>query len=224
MLQWIRDGRFPLSSSAPSPSLLAAPGARFWTKTSASSMRRSRASLASSFFKSRASDSFERLSQTKWLARPLTVSSYPRAKSPTSGRSTFMTREPRLASWRVVNGAATACSRDTTVTPSRGRLPFILEGPRETEDVLGDVGKYEVRRDGGDLEEPGLPELALDVVLGIVAVSAVGLHHDVPRLPGRLGGQHQGHVRLGPGRFVPLEQIRCPETHEVRGLHTRVYL
>src|SRR5215212_3779645 len=135
-----------------------------------------------------------------------------------------MTLAPRSASWRVVNGAATACSRETTVTPSRGRLPFILEGPRETEDVLGDVGKYEVRRDGRDLEEPGLPELALDVVLGIVAVSAVGLHHDVPRLPGRLGGQHQGHVRLGPGRFAPLEQIRCPETHEVRGLHTRVCL
>src|SRR5262245_51887343 len=31
-----------------------------------------------------------------------------------------MTRAPRSASWRVANGAATACSIDTTVTLSRG--------------------------------------------------------------------------------------------------------
>src|SRR5918994_3151945 len=160
MSQTIRDGCLFRKICAPKPSLPVAPGARFWTKTSALSIMRASTSLASSCLRSRVRDSLERLSQTKWLARPFTVLSYPRAKSPTSGRSTFMTLAPRSASWRVAKGAATACSRETTVTPSRGRLPFILEGPRETEDVLGDVGKYEVRRDGGDLEEPGLPELA----------------------------------------------------------------
>src|SRR5215210_1490815 len=135
-----------------------------------------------------------------------------------------MTLALRSASWRVVNGAATACSKERTVTPSRGSVPVILEGPWKAEDVLGDVGEDQVRRDWGDLEEPGLAELALDVVLGVVAVAAVGLHRDVPRLPGRLRGQHQGHVRLGPGRFASLEELRCPEAHEVRGLHARVCL
>src|SRR5206468_8158992 len=41
-------------------------------------------------------------------------------KSPTPGRSTLMTRAPRSASWRVQNGAAMACSSETTVMPSRG--------------------------------------------------------------------------------------------------------
>src|SRR3712207_7320137 len=101
----------------------------------------------------------------------LTVVSYPRAKSPTPGRSTFITRAPRSASWRVAKGAATACSRETTVTPSSGS---ILERPRQAEDVLADVGEDQVRRDGRDLEEPGLAELPLDVVLGVVGVAAEG--------------------------------------------------
>src|SRR5918998_3014039 len=224
MPQWMSRGSAPLSSSAPKPRRSTAPGARFWTKTSAPWRRRRSTSLAPSSFRFSVRDSFERLSQTKWLARPLTVVSYPRAKSPTPGRSTFMTRAPRSASWRVAKGAATACSRETTVTPSRGRLPFILEGPRETEDVLGDVGKDKVRRDRGDLEEPGFPELALDVVLGIVAVASEGLHRGVRCLPGGLGGQHQGHVCFGPGSLTPLVEVRCPKAHQVRGLHARVCL
>src|SRR5918997_3981872 len=147
-------------ASVPKPSLPVAPRARFWTKTSACSMRRFSISLVLSFLRSRVSDSLERLSQTKWLESPFTVASYERAKSPVPGRSTFMTRAPRSASWRVAKGAATACSRETTVTPSRGRLPIILEGPRETEDVLDDVGEDQVRRDRGGVlgekPEPGV--------------------------------------------------------------------
>src|SRR5215212_2149460 len=133
-----------------------------------------------------------------------------------------MTLAPRSASWRVVNGAATACSRETTVTPSRGRLSIILEGPRETEDVLGDVGKYEVRRDGGDLEEPGLPELALDVVLGIVAVAAVGLHRDVPRLPSRLRGQHRAMFASAP-EGSPLSKSSAARKRMRSAASTRAY-
>src|ERR1039457_2656730 len=44
-------------------------------------------------------------------------SSYCRAKSPEPGRSILITRAPRSASCRVASGAATACSRVTTVMP-----------------------------------------------------------------------------------------------------------
>src|SRR5918998_1900712 len=94
-----------------------------------------------------------------------------------------MTRAPRSASWRVANGAATACSSATTVMPSKGRFPeAISEGPRQPKDVLGYVGEDEVCRDRGDLVEPRLPELPLHVVLGVGTVSPEGLHHDVRRL------------------------------------------
>src|SRR5215204_21438 len=88
MSQTIRDGCLSRKICAPKPSLPVAPGARFWTKTSALSIMRASTSLAPSCLRSRVRDSLERLSQTKWLARPFTVLSYPRAKSPTSGRST----------------------------------------------------------------------------------------------------------------------------------------
>src|ERR687893_107982 len=219
MPQWTRRGSFPLSSSAPKPSRSAAPGARFCTKTSAPRTRRRSTSLAPSSLRFSVRDSLERLSQTKWLARPFTVVSYPRAKSPTPGRSTFITRAPRSASWRVAKGAATACSKETTVTPSRGS---ILERPRHAEDVLADVGEDQIRRDGRDLEESGLPELALDVVLGVVGVAAEGLHRRVCGLPGGVGGQEQGHVRLGAAGLAPIEELRGVEAHQVGGLDAYV--
>src|SRR5918998_5143026 len=219
MPQWMSRGSAPLSSSAPKPRRSTAPGARFWTKTSAPWRRRRSTSLAPSSLRFSVRDSFERLSQTKWLARPLTVVSYPRAKSPTPGRSTFMTRAPKSASWRVAKGAATACSRDTTVTPSSGSM---LERPRHAEDVLADVGEDQVRRDRRHLEEPGLPELALDVVLGVVGVAAEGLHRRVCGLPGGVGGQEQGHVRLGAAGLAPIEELRGVEAHQVGGLDAYV--
>src|SRR5829696_7415580 len=189
MSQTIRDGCLSRKICAPKPSLPVAPGARFWTKTSALSIMRASTSLAPSCLRSRVRDSLERLSQTKWLARPFTVLSYPRAKSPTSGRSTFMTRAPRSASWRVAKGAATACSKETRVMSSRGSLPrAISEGPRQPEDVLSYVGEDKVGGDRGNLEEARLPELALDVVLGVEAVSSEGLHRGVRRFPARLRG------------------------------------
>src|SRR5919107_3521180 len=219
MPQWTRRGSFPLSSSAPKPSRSAAPGARFCTKTSAPRTRRRSTSLAPSSLRFSVRDSLERLSQTKWLARPFTVVSYPRAKSPTSGRSTFITRAPRSASWRVAKGAATACSRETTVTPSSGS---ILKRPRQAEHVFSYVREDKVGGDGRHLEEPGLAELALDVVLGVEAVAAEGLHRGVRGLPGGVGGQQQGHVGLGAAGLARVEQFGCSKAHEVGGLHAYV--
>src|SRR3954469_20784315 len=82
---------------------------------------------------------------------PLTVSSYPRAKSPVPGRSILMTRAPRSASWRVANGAAIACSSVTTVIPLSGcksgspqrrdrihRQPaFVVLGPQPDRRAVG---------------------------------------------------------------------------------------
>src|SRR5690242_19946470 len=90
--------------------------------TSAPASRRASTSPADGCLRSSVSDSLDRLSHTKWLDWPSTVRSYPRAKSPSPGRSTLMTRAPRSASCRVQNGAATACSRATTVTPSNGLM------------------------------------------------------------------------------------------------------
>src|SRR5215207_532551 len=118
-----------------------------------------------------------------------------------------MTLAPRSASWRVVNGAATACSKETTVTPSRGSVPVILEGPWEAEDVLGDVGEDQVRRDRGDLEEPGLPELALDVVLRIQPVPPEGPHRRVNRLPQRVRRQFR---RVHPAPRLSSGSLRLP--------------
>src|SRR5699024_8075339 len=76
----------------------------------------------SALLRSSARLSLLRLIHTKWLESPLTVVSYPRAKSPTSGRSILMTRAPRSASCLEANGAATACSQLITVIPDKGRF------------------------------------------------------------------------------------------------------
>src|SRR5882762_412709 len=125
----MRRGYFLRNSCVPKPSLSVAPGAKFWTNTSAFSSKRWRTNLASARFKSSVRDSLERFNQTKWLDNPRTVASYPRAKSPSPGRSTLMTRAPRSANCRVANGAATACSSETMVIPSRGNINTTAAGP-----------------------------------------------------------------------------------------------
>src|SRR6478735_5350559 len=157
------------------PRRAAAPGARFCTTTSArSTISRFRIVCPSSCLTSSVRLSFDRLVQTKCDARPMTRSSYARAKSPTPGRSILMTRAPRSASCRVQNGAAIACSSVTTVMPSSGRIGWATvpdtdrrasERTRQAEHVLGDVREDQVRRYRRYLVEPCLAELALDVVL-----------------------------------------------------------
>src|SRR5215217_6495586 len=113
--------------------------------------------------------------------------------------------------------------------PAPGRRPLCRsmaasERPRQTEDVLSYVREDEVGGDGRDLEEPGLAELPLDVVLCVEAVAAEDLHRRVRRLPGGAGREHQGHVGFGAAVLAPLEQLRGPEAHQVGGLHVYVGL
>lgn len=56
-------------------------------------------------------------------------------------------------------------------------------GPGEPEDLLRDVGKDQIGRDGGDLVEPRFPKLALHVVVRCEAEAAVRLQAGVGRLP-----------------------------------------
>src|SRR5437016_14382781 len=104
---------------------------------------------------------------------PRTRSSSLRAKAPAPGRSMLLTRAPRSPSWRVANGAAIACSSDTTVTPSKGLMiqwspqdrrrvhgqpSFMVPGPELDGIALGGAAAYrkrfeiEQRPDGLELE------------------------------------------------------------------------
>ena len=58
-----------------------------------------------------------------------------------------------------------------------------LEAPRQPEDVLGHVGIDQVGRDRRHLVEPGLAELAFDVVFVGETEAAVGLHADIGGFP-----------------------------------------
>src|SRR3954469_1222885 len=123
MSHTMMPGLFSDRVSNESPSRAAAPGARFCTTISACSwMRRFKIVWASGCLTSRVKLSLDRFVQTKCDATPRTRSSYPRAKSPTPGRSTLMTRAPRSASWRVAKGPAIACSRVMMVVPVKGRM------------------------------------------------------------------------------------------------------
>ena len=117
---WRRPAsRTPIQAARPRPGPGSAPRRRRAPTTS-----RLRIACASGCFTSSVRLSLERLVHTKCDASPRTRSSYPRAKSPTPGRSILMTRAPRSASCRVANGAAIACSSATTVMPASG-----LTGP-----------------------------------------------------------------------------------------------
>ena len=98
------------------------------------------------------------------------------------------------------------------------------EGARQAEHVLGQIGQDQVGRDRGDLVEPGLAELALDVVLGGEAEAAVGLQADVGGLPGGLRGEVLRHVRLGAAGLFLVEEAAGLEAHQVRGLDLHVGL
>src|SRR5580693_2709782 len=94
-----------------------------------------------------------------------------------------MTRAPRSVSCRVANGAATACSRETTVTPSSGcRMLTVLSecgflGSRGNAVALdqlpGDHVALNLIGALADDHQRRVPEIALDVELRGVAVAAV---------------------------------------------------
>src|SRR5579884_371986 len=228
-------------------------------KTSDRARRRSRISTAAGCLRSSVTLSFERFSQTKLLESPLTAASKWRAKSPVPRRSILITRAPRSASWRVANGAATACSRARMVMPARGcirsysvaqgwrrqvrcqlqiattasaeaaitdrlQAGFKLVRPWESQNMLGDVGKDEVRRDGGNLIKAGLAELALDIVLGREAIAAEGLDRGVGGFPGGFGGKMLGHVGFGTAGLSAVEALGSVVAHQIGGADVRVRL
>src|SRR5688572_25453982 len=127
-----------------------------------------------------------------------------------------MTRAPRSASWRVANGAATACSIETTVIPASGGAITSVR-PWQAQYVLSHVGQNHVRRDRGHLIELRLAKLALDVVVLREPKSAMRLHCDIGRLPRRISGQKLGHICLRATRFPAIEQLSGANTHEIGG-------
>jgi pyridine nucleotide-disulfide oxidoreductase len=87
--------------------------------------------------------------------------------------------------------------------------------PRQPEYVLADVRQDQVRGDRRDLEQPGLAEFALDVVVAVEGIAAERLHRRVGRVPGGARSEQQRHVRLGPARLAGVEAPRRLEAHQV---------
>ena len=81
-------------------------------------------------------------------------------------------------SLRRSSGGGEGAGVGLSATPGTGSV-----AARHAEDVLADVGKDEVRGDRCDLVEPGLAELALDVVLLGEAEAAVRVEAGVGRRP-----------------------------------------
>jgi hypothetical protein len=82
----------------------------------------------------------------------------------------------------------------------------------------------QVGRDRRHLVQPGLAELALDVVFAGKAEAAVELDAGIGRFPGGLGRQVLGHVGLGAAGLVGVEQAAGFPAHQVGGLDLDVGL
>src|SRR5207244_5624825 len=100
----------------------------------------------------------------------------------------------------------------------------LSKGPRQAKHVLGDVAEDEIGRDRRDQIQTRLPELALDVVLGSEAESAMRLEADVRRLPRRLRREVLGHVGLGTASLTAVETIARLEPHQVSRLDLHIGL
>jgi hypothetical protein len=80
--------------------------------------------------------------------------------------------------------------------------------PRHAEDVLADICEYQVGRDRGGLVEAGFAPFALDVVFLRESKTAIGGERRLGGVPGRLGGQQFGHVRVSAA-FLAIVEQRC---------------
>src|SRR5579871_663833 len=101
-----------------------------------------------------------------------------------------MTCAPASASRDEQNGAATACSTAMTVIPSSGSMSGFSIRARHAENMLGDVGQYQIGRDRRDLIEPRLAEFALHIVFFGKAEAAMGLYTGIRGFPGGVRRQH----------------------------------
>src|ERR1700733_944472 len=194
----IRRGLTADSRCQPHPSRSATPGRKFSMRMSHARTRSRNVGSAGSR-KSRLTDRLPQLSCAYSPELPSTI--LPNAwEMSEPGRSIFTTSAPRSEGIRPESGPERARDRSSTRTPSSGRfVTFAISvRPGQSEDVLGKVVEDHLLRHRGDAHQPGLTPVPLDVVLGGVAESAVGLQRRVRGGEASLGGQVLGCIRLLP--------------------------
>src|SRR6185503_3818866 len=94
-------------------------------------------------------------------------------------------------------------------------------GLRQTEHLLGDEAEDHLRRDRRDAPNQRLAQVALDVVLGGVAIAAVGHDRLLAGVEARLAGQILGRVRLGAAGLAGVVERGRLERHQPGRLERR---
>src|SRR5688572_30049914 len=83
--------------------------------------------------------------------------------------------------------------------------------------MLPHICEHETIVDWRCLAPTRLTESALDIVLGGNAEATMAVDTGISCLPGRIGAEVFGHVRLGPACLSSIEHGRSLEAHEVCG-------
>ena len=187
----MRRGCLASSSSAASPRRAAAPGARFWMKTSARSIK-----PVEDVLRPRVLD----VERQAFLGavEPDEVRGHALDRLVVVAREIADLGPLDLDHARAEVGEVARGERRRHRLLQRDDRDAIewklfchasLKRPRHAQHVLADVGEDQVGRDRRDLVEPRLAELALDVVLRREAEAPVGLQARVGRLPRRTGAE-----------------------------------
>src|SRR5438105_13013106 len=105
----------------------------------------------------------------------------------------------------------------------RAKLPktaqlFVLIRLGQAEHALGDVAEDELRRDRRDAAEERLAQVTLDVVLGSVAIAAVGHHRLLAGIEAGLACQIFRTIRLRAAALAAVVEPRRLRDHEARRL------
>ena len=88
--------------------------------------------------------------------------------------------------------------------------------------MLGHIGQDQVGRDRRHLIQPGLAELALDIVFARKAKTAMRLDAGIGRLPAGIGRQQLGHVRLRPAIKPGVKTPARLKAHQVGSLDIHI--
>src|SRR5205809_7894039 len=100
--------------------------------------------------------------------------------------------------------AGAASSNATASVRIIGSSPSVGFG--QAEHSLGDIAKDELRRDRRDPPHQRLAQVALDVILGGIAESAMGHHRLLAGIEARFAGEVLRRVRLrAAGLFLVIE-------------------
>src|SRR5580693_3697848 len=89
--------------------------------------------------------------------------------------------------------------------------------PGQAQHVLSEIAEDHLLRNRRDAHQPGLPPVALDVVLARVAEAAVHLHGDVGSLEAGLGRQELGQIRLLTAGQARVDAPRCLPDRQLGG-------